>query len=97
MPEETHKATCYLLVGGADGALDVSLRASNGRIAQLGIIAPSGFGGMIWQVVSQMLIDAPLQPDALQARVVRMTQSGLLPEELNLDPLIKTLLKLAAE
>src|SRR5512142_545412 len=65
MPQETRKATCYLLVGGADGALDVSLQARDGRIGLLSISAPSGFGGMIWKVVAQMLADAPLERDAL--------------------------------
>ncbi len=97
MPDEMKKTTCYLLVGGADGALDVSLQARDGRIHQLSIVAPSGFGGMIWRVVAQMLLDVPLERDALQARVTRMTESGLLPEELNLDPLVKTLVKLGAE
>ncbi len=90
-------ATCYLLVGGADGALDVSLDASNGRIVELDLNAPSGFGGMIWRIVAQMLGDAPLEAEALNERIARMTKSGLLPEELNLDPLVRTLVKLGKE
>ncbi len=87
-------AACYLLVGGADGALDVALRENGGRIAELSIVSRSGFGGMIWQVVAQMLTGAPLEADALNGRIARMMQSGLLPEELNLDPLVKTLVRL---
>ncbi len=98
MPSDSLKtATCYLLVGGADGALDVALRASEGRIAELSIASHSGFGGMIWGVVAQMLSDAPLQIEALNERIMRMAQSGLLPEELNLDPLVKTLIRLGKE
>ncbi len=98
MPSDSLKtATCYLLVGGADGALDVALRASEGRIAELIIASRSGFGGMIWGVVAQMLSDAPLQIEALNERITRMAQSGLLPEELNLDPLVKTLIRLGKE
>ncbi len=70
------------------------MRASAGRIAELTISAPSGFGGMIWAIVAQMLIDAPLETDALNERLARLTRSGLLPEELNLDPLVKTLVRL---
>ncbi len=98
MPSDTLKtATCYLLVGGADGALDVALRANAGRIAELSIASRSGFGGMIWQVVAQMLSDAPLEADALNERIARMGQSGLLPEELNLTPLVKMLIRLGNE
>ncbi len=97
MGDDLRVTTCYLLVGGADGALDVSLQARDGRIDQLSIVAPSGFGGMIWHVVAQMLVDAPLEREALRARITRMTESGLLPEELNLEPLVKTLVKLGAE
>jgi hypothetical protein len=95
MPNNLKTATCYLLVGGADGALDVALRAQDGRIAELTLTAPSGFGGMIWQVVAQMLVDAPLETEALNTRIVRLANSGLLPEELNLDPLVKRLVELA--
>ncbi len=49
---------------------------------------------MIWQIVAQMLVDAPLTPDALHERIARLTKSGLLPEELNLDPLVKRLIEL---
>ncbi len=94
MSTEAKTTTCYLLVGGADGALNVSMRPSAGRIAELAITAPSGFGGMIWAIVAQMLIDAPLETEALNERIARMTRSGLLPEELNLDPLIRTLVRL---
>ena len=86
--------TCYLLVGGADGALDVALRTREGRIAELKITAPSGFGGMIWQLVGEMLMDAPLETLVLNERIARMTRAGLLPEELNLEPLVRTLLRL---
>ncbi|MBI4786400.1 MAG: hypothetical protein HY782_05070 [Chloroflexi bacterium] len=95
--DELKTTTCYLLVGGADGALDVALRASDGKIAELSIASKSGFGGMIWQIVAQMLTGAPLETDALNERIARMAKSGLLPEELNLDPLVKTLVKLGRE
>ncbi len=49
---------------------------------------------MIWQVVAQMLIDAPLEPTALNERISKMLKSGLIPEELELEPLVKTLVKL---
>lgn len=52
---------------------------------------------MIWQVVAQMLMDAPLEAEPLNERIARMTESGLLPEELNLDPLVKTLIKLGKQ
>lgn len=97
MANEFKTDTCYLLVGGADGALNVTLRPDDGRIAELSIVAPSGFGGMIWKIVARMLTDAPLDPQVLNERIARMTQSGLLPEELNLDPLVKTLVRLGQE
>ena len=97
MTDELKTTTCYLLIGGADGALHVGLRASDGKIAELSIASKTGFGGMIWQVVAQMLKDAPLETEALNERIARMAKSGLLPEELNLDPLVRTLVKLGRE
>ncbi len=92
--DQTRTATCYLLVGGADGRLEVGLDLNEDRVAGLTITAPSGFGGMIWPIVAQMLVDAPLEIEALNERVARMTRAGLLPEELNLDPLVKTIVNL---
>ena len=94
MSDDIKRTTCYLLVGGSDGALDVTLRAAEGRVAALKIESQTGFGGMIWQVIAQMLIDAPLEPTALNDRIAKMLKSGLIPEELELEPLIKTLVKL---
>lgn len=97
MSDETKTATCYLLIGGSDGALDVTLRAKAQKIAALTIASKSGFGGMVWQIVAQMLTDAPLDPEELNARIARMTKSGLLPEELNLDPLVRTIVRIGKE
>ncbi len=95
MPNDLKTARCYLLVGGADGALDVAVRVQDGRIAELTLKAPSGFGGMIWPIVAQMLVDAPLEPESLRERIARLTNSGLLPDEINLDPLVKRLVEMA--
>ena len=92
-PEE-RTDTCYLLVGGSDGALNVTLRADDGKVAALQIESKTGFGGMIWRVVAQMLIDAPLTTEALNERVAKMMKSGLIPEELELSPLVKLLVRL---
>ena len=92
-PEE-RTDTCYLLVGGSDGALNVTLRAAGGKVAALEIESKTGFGGMLWRVVAQMLIDAPLTTEALNERVAKMTRAGLIPEELELEPLVKTLVRL---
>ncbi len=94
MSDEFKTATCFLLVGGADGALDVTLRAADGKIATLKIESKTGFGGMIWRIVAQMLLDAPLTTEALNERIAKMSKSGLIPEELELDPLVKTLVRL---
>ncbi len=94
MSDEFKTATCFLLVGGADGALDVTLRAADGKIAALKIESKTGFGGMIWRIVAQMLLDAPLTTEALNERIAKMSKSGLIPEELELDPLVKTLVRL---
>lgn len=94
MIDQARTETCYLLVGGADGALDVTLRAAEGKVAALKIESKTGFGGMIWQVVAQMLIDAPLETTALNERIAKMLKSGLIPEELELEPLVKTLVRL---
>ncbi len=91
---EIKHETCYLLVGGADGALDVALRADEGRIAELIIHAKTGFGGMIWKMVAQMLGGAPLAEAELRERIERMRRSGLLPDELNLEPLVSTLIRM---
>ena len=92
-PEE-RTDTCYLLVGGSDGVLNVTLRADDGKVAALQIESKTGFGGMIWRVVAQMLIDAPLTTEALNERIAKMIKSGLIPEELELSPLVKLLVRL---
>ncbi len=94
MTNETKHETCYLLLGGADGALNLTLRADEGRIVALTIESKSGFGGMIWQIISQMLTGAPVVKEELQARIERMHRSGLLPDELNLEPLVSTLIRM---
>lgn len=92
--QEERTDTCYLLVGGADGALGIKLRAADGKVAALDIESTTGFGGMIWRVVAQMLLDAPLTAEALNERISKMSRSGLIPEELELEPLVRTLVRL---
>jgi hypothetical protein len=95
MNEREEKSdTCYLLIGGADGALDVTLLAAEGKVAALKIAPKTGFGGMIWLIIAQMLIGVPLEKTALDERIYKMIRSGLIPEELELEPLVKTLIKL---
>ena len=74
--------------------MDVTLRAADGKIAALKIESKTGFGGVIWRVVAQMLMDAPLEEGALKQRIAKLSESGLIPEELELEPLTKTLIRL---
>ncbi len=97
MPNETKTTICYLLIGDADGALDVTMRAQDGKIAELNIQPQEGFGGMVWRVIAQMFIDAPLEFHALKERVERMHTAQLIPDELNLTPLVRTLVNLGKE
>ncbi|MDE3091081.1 MAG: hypothetical protein KGJ80_17035 [Chloroflexota bacterium] len=97
MSDEFKSATCYLLLGGADGALDVTLRSEEGKIAELNIQSKSGFGGMVWELLAKMLVGAPLEKTALNQRITQMTATGLLPNELNLHPLVNALVNLGKQ
>jgi hypothetical protein len=94
---EIKTTTCYLLIGDANGALDVAMRAQNGKITELSIQPQSGFGEMVWRIVAQMLIDAPLEFHALKERAEQMHTAKLIPDELDLTPLVRALVNLGKE
>jgi lipoate-protein ligase A len=86
-------AKCYLLIGGSDGVLDVSARVRGQAIDALAIEAHGGFGGRIWDMLASMLVGLPLEQDGINERIERFQRSGLIPEEINLEPLVKTIAK----
>ncbi len=92
-PGETRQATCYLLLGGSDGMLLVTARLAGGVIEALAIEAPSGFGGPVWAALAASFVGLPLVRSELLARIARFQRAGLIPEELDLEPLVTTILK----
>jgi lipoate---protein ligase len=88
-----YHATCYLLIGGSEGALHISARLHDDVIDGLVIEPQGGFGGRVWEFVASGLVGAPVEADALRARLARFQNAGLIPEEINLEPLVKTMAK----
>lgn len=84
---------CYLLVGGSDGALDVSARVHSHKIDGLAIEAPGGFGGRVWEMLASALVGLPAEFEVINDRIFRFQRSGLVPEEINLEPLARTIAK----
>lgn len=89
----THQATCYLLLGGSDGMLTIGAAVHNSQIETLTIEAQGGFGGPVWEALASSLVGSPLNREAIQEPITRFQRAGLIPEELDLEPLVKTLLK----
>lgn len=89
----THQATCYLLIGGGDGMLVVSAGLRDERIAALTVEAEGGFGGPVWAALASSLVGLPLEREAIVERITRFHRAGVIPEELDLEPFIKTLLR----
>lgn len=92
-----HHATCYLLIGGSEGQLSVSARVRQKRIDDITIQPIGGFGGRIWQIIANALVGLPLEYGAVKAPLDRFQRAGLVPEEIDLDPLAKSISKLAAQ
>ncbi len=86
-------AVCYLFIGGSEGALDVSARVHGEIIDGLTIEARGGFGGRVWEMLASALVGLPLDFGVINDRIVRFQRSGLVPEEINLEPLAKTIAK----
>jgi hypothetical protein len=89
----THQATCYLLLGGSEGMLKLDAAVGHGLIEALSIEAEGGFGGPIWAALASALVGVPNDRDAIQAHIGRFQRAGLIPEELDLEPLVRTILK----
>lgn len=89
-----HHASCYLLIGGSEGKLNVSIRRRGSLIDAIVIEPESGFGGRIWDVVGSALVGLPMEHQRIQAPIERFVRAGLIPEEVNLDPLVKTIVKI---
>lgn len=86
-------STCYLLVGGGQGELTVTARVSDKLIDAITIVPAEGFGGRIWDILGSALVGLSLEPASIQAAFERFQTSGLIPEEINLGPLIRTIVK----
>jgi lipoate---protein ligase len=89
-----HYATCYLLIGGSEGGLSVSARVRGQTIDAIAIEPQGGFSGRIWEVVASALVGLPMEYEAVKAPIERLQRAGLIPEEINLEPLVKTIVKL---
>lgn len=89
----THQAICYLLLGGSDGMLTVHASVAGGLIESLAIEAQGGFGGPIWAALAASLAGARNERDVIESRIARFQRAGIIPEELDLEPLVKTVLK----
>ncbi len=83
--------TCYVILGATDGALDVAVRVRDGVVDALVLEPRTGFGGPVWDMVAATLVGCPLRREALRERIVRLEQSGVFPFELNLTPLLRSL------
>lgn len=86
--------TCYLLIGGSEGKLSISARLKGKIIDAIAIEAIGGFGGRIWDIVASALVGFPAEYEAVKSPLERFQRSGLIPEEINLEPLVKTMAKL---
>jgi lipoate-protein ligase A len=85
--------SCYLLIGGSDGLLTVSARLRHGRVDALDITAQNGFGGPVWGALASSMLGMPFERASIEARIGRFQDAGLIPAELNLEPMVKVLLK----
>jgi lipoate---protein ligase len=88
-----HDATCYLLIGGSQGELKVSARLRQQFIDDIAIEPVGGFGGRLWDVIAAALMGVPAETEAVRAPLERFQTAGLIPEEINLAPLVKTIVK----
>ncbi len=95
-PDDTsvHEATCYLLIGASEGKLQLRARLNEGKIAALEIEPQGDFGGFIWNALAASLVGVPLQAAPLRAKIQAFENSGLIPQEISLAPLVSTLLKI---
>jgi hypothetical protein len=89
-----HEAICYLLVGASQGELRVTARVRNGIVDALEIQAQDGFGGFIWDAIASALVGVALQPAPIRERLAPFERAGLIPHEINLAPLVSTLVKM---
>jgi hypothetical protein len=89
----THQATCYLLLGGSEGMLTINAAVNQGLIESLTIEAQGGFGGPVWAALAKSLAGVSRARDPIEASIGRFQRAGLIPEELDLEPLVKTMLK----
>ena len=89
-----YNATCYLLIGGSEGELNISARVHGQMLDAIAIEPQGGFGGRIWEVVASALVGVPMEYETVKAPIDRFQKAGLIPEEINIEPLIKTIVKL---
>jgi lipoate-protein ligase A len=89
-----HNATCFLLIGGSQGELNISVRVRDQTIDAIAIEPEGGFGGRIWEVIASALVGLPLSAESVRTPLERFQNAGLIPEEINLEPLIKAIAKL---
>jgi lipoate-protein ligase A len=88
-----YHANCFLLIGGSEGELSISARLHRTTIDAIAIVPRGGFGGRIWEVVASALLGRAVEYESIKAPLGRFQRSGLIPEEINLEPLIKTIAK----
>lgn len=90
-------ASCYVLVGGSDGLVKITARVKNNLIEALTLEPQGEFGGWIWQVLGDSFVGMPLERAALSELLQRYHNAGIIPNEVRLQPLVTTLVKLRVE
>lgn len=90
-------ASCYVLVGGSDGLLKIKARVKDNVLEALTLEPQGEFGGMVWQVLGDSFVGLPLERAALMGLIERYHYAGMIPNEVRLQALVTTLLKLRVE
>ncbi|MBI4674340.1 MAG: hypothetical protein HY741_22075 [Chloroflexi bacterium] len=87
---------CYVLVGGSDGLIHITARLKDNIIDAL-VLEPQGaFGGWVWSMLADAFVGLPLERNLLMELIDRYQKAGIIPSEVQLQPLVTTLVKLRA-
>ncbi len=89
-----HHASCYVLVGGSDGLVNITARTKHNVIDALVLEPRDTFGGWVWSVLADSFVGLPLERDALMGLIDRYINGGIVPREVHLQPIVTTLVKM---
>lgn len=90
-------ASCYVLVGGSDGLVKITARVKDNALEALALEPQGEFGGMVWQALGDSFVGLPLERAALAGLIERYQNAGIIPNEVRLQSLVTTLLRLRVE